>query len=82
MDNGAPVEDKTLEAHILVEATAVWQGIAFKIRDAFIMPLACIGGTQEAKVTGLIDHEEVFGFSRNCRDGPHGIVSQEAVLVR
>ena len=60
LDDGDPVEDKALEAHILIEATAVWQGIAFQIREAFIMRLAFIGGTQEAHVTGLIDHEEVF----------------------
>ena len=60
MNDGDPVEDKALEAHILVEATAVWQGIAFQIRDAFIMHLAFLRGTQEANVTGLIDHEEVF----------------------
>ena len=59
LDHGDPVEDKTLEAHILVEATAVWQGIAFQIRDTFIMHLAFIRGTQEAHVTGLIDYEQV-----------------------
>jgi hypothetical protein len=59
LDDGDTVEAKTLEAHIVVETTAVWPGIAFQIRDAFIMHLAFIRGTQEAQVTGLIDHEEV-----------------------
>ena len=59
LDDGDTVEAKTLEAHIVVETTAVWQGIAFQIRDAFIMHLAFIRGTQEAQVTGLLDHEEV-----------------------
>jgi hypothetical protein len=59
-DNGDPVESKTLEAHILIEATAVWQAIAFQIRDTFIMHLPFIRGTQEADATGLIDHEEVL----------------------
>src|SRR5215510_7188515 len=59
LDDGDTVEEKTLEAHILVEATAMWQGIALQIRDAFIVHLALIRGTQEANVTSLIDHEEV-----------------------
>jgi hypothetical protein len=60
LDNGDTIEHKALEAHVLVEAAAVWQGIAFQIRDAFIMHLAFIRGTQEANLTGLIDHEQVF----------------------
>jgi hypothetical protein len=60
LDDGDTVEQKTLEAHILVKPTAAWQSIAFKIRKAFIMRLAFIGGTQEAHVTGFIDHEQVF----------------------
>jgi hypothetical protein len=60
LDDGDAVEDKTLEAPILVEATAVWQGIALQLSQAFLMRLPCIRGTQEAEVTGLIDHEEVL----------------------
>jgi hypothetical protein len=60
LDDGGPVESKTLKAPILVEAPAVWQGLAFEIRDAVIMHLACIRSTQEAKVTGLVDHAQVF----------------------
>jgi hypothetical protein len=60
LDHGDPVEDKALEAQVLVEAAAVWQGIAFQIRAAFIMPRACIRGTQEAHLPGLMDHEQVF----------------------
>jgi hypothetical protein len=60
LDDGDTVEPIALEAHILVEPTALWQGIAFKIRTAFIMRLAFIRGTQEAHVTGFIDHEQVF----------------------
>ena len=60
LDDRDPVEDNTLEAHILVEATAVWQGIALQFSQVFIMGLPFIGGTQEADVTRLIDHEEVF----------------------
>jgi len=60
LNDGDVVEHKTLEAHILVEATARWQAIACQIRDTFIMHIAFICGTQEANVTGLIDHEQVF----------------------
>jgi len=44
----------------LIETTATWEGIAFQISQAFIILLPFIGGTQEANVTGLIDHEEIF----------------------
>src|SRR5262245_21746643 len=40
LDDGDAVEGKALEAHILVEATAVWQGIALQLSQAFIMRLA------------------------------------------
>ena len=60
LDDGDIVAQKALKAHILVEATAVWQGRALQLRQAFIMRLAFIRGTQEADMTGLIDHEEVF----------------------
>jgi hypothetical protein len=60
LNHGDIVAYKALEALILVEATPVWQGLAFQIRDAFIMHLAFIGGTQEAHMTCFIDHEHVF----------------------
>jgi hypothetical protein len=60
LDNGDTVEDKALETHILVEATAMWQGIALQFSQAFIMCLPFIRGTQEADMTALIDHEEVL----------------------
>ena len=60
LDDRDTVEYKALEAHILVEATAVWQGIARQLSQAFIMRLPFRRGTQEAHVTGLIDHEEVL----------------------
>src|SRR5215831_7023211 len=57
LDEGDAVEDKTLEAHILGESTAVWQAIAGQIRDHFNMHLAFIRGTQDANVTDLMNHE-------------------------
>jgi hypothetical protein len=49
-----------LEAHLLIETTPPWEGRAFQISQAFIMRLPFIRRTQEADMTGLIDHEEVF----------------------
>jgi hypothetical protein len=60
LEDADTVEYKTLESPILGEATAVWQAIALQIRDAFIMHLAFIRGTQEAHVTALMNHEQVF----------------------
>jgi hypothetical protein len=60
LDDGDPVEDKALEAPILIEATAVWQGIALQFSQGFLMHRPFIRGTQEANGTGLIDHKEVF----------------------
>ena len=60
LDDGDPVEDKALEAHILIETTPVREGIALQLGQAFIIDLPFIGGTQKADVTALIDHEEVL----------------------
>jgi hypothetical protein len=60
LDAGDPVEDKTLEAQILVAATAVGQGLALELSPAVIMRLPCRRGTHAAAVTGLSDHEEVL----------------------
>jgi len=46
----------------LIETTPVREGIALQLRQAFIIGLPFIRGTQEADVTALIDHEE--GFAR------------------
>jgi hypothetical protein len=60
LDDGDPVEDKALEAHILIEPTPVGERIALQLRQAFIIGLPFIRGTQEADMTALIDHEEVL----------------------
>jgi hypothetical protein len=59
-DDRDPLTWIALEPPSLIETTATWEGIAFQISQAFIMLLPCIGGTQDAQVTGLIDHEEIF----------------------
>jgi hypothetical protein len=55
-----PVQYKALKPHILIEVTPAWQGIIGQLREVFIIFLAFDRITQEANVTGLIDHEEVF----------------------
>jgi hypothetical protein len=60
LDNRDAGQDESLEAHILIEITAGGQTIALQIRQAFIVCLPFIRGTQEANLTGLIDYEEVF----------------------
>jgi hypothetical protein len=54
------MQEKSLEALILVQATAGWQGIACQLRQALIRGFPFTGVAQEAHVTGFIDHEEVF----------------------
>jgi hypothetical protein len=44
----------------LRETTTGREGIALKIREALLMGLPFLGRTPEAKVAGLIDHEEVL----------------------
>jgi hypothetical protein len=59
LNNRDPVQHKALKSQILIEVTPAWQGIMGEIREAFVMFLAFDRVTQEANVTGLIDHEEV-----------------------
>jgi hypothetical protein len=60
LDNDDLSQDESLEAPILIEATPRGQGVTRQLRNAFSMYLALTGMTQEANVTGLIDHKEVF----------------------
>src|SRR4029453_17975229 len=53
-------QEKPLKALILIQATAGWQGIACQLCNALIRGFPFIGVAQEAHVTGLVDHEEVF----------------------
>jgi hypothetical protein len=62
LDNRDVGQDESLEAQILIETTAGGQAIALQLRQAFIVGLPFIGGTQEANLTRLIDHKE--GFER------------------
>jgi hypothetical protein len=60
LDDRDPIARIALEAPILIETTAPWEGITCQIREAFIGRLPFIGRTQETHMTGLIDDEEVF----------------------
>jgi hypothetical protein len=53
-------QEKSLEALILIQATAGWQGIACQLGNALIRGVAFTGMAQEAHVTRLGDYEEVF----------------------
>jgi hypothetical protein len=60
LDDRDARQKKSLEALILIQATAGWQGIACQLCNALISGLSFTGVAQEADVTGLVDHEEVF----------------------
>lgn len=60
LDNGDPSQNESLESPILIEITSRRQGVTGQIRQDLIMDLPFIGVTQEANMTRLIDHEEVF----------------------
>jgi hypothetical protein len=60
LDEGDPVQEKTLEAHSLIETTPLREGIALQRRQAFILGLPFIPGTQAADVPARIDREEVL----------------------
>jgi hypothetical protein len=53
-------QEKSLKALILIQATAGRQGIAYQLGNALIRGLSFTRVAQEAHVTGLVDHEEVF----------------------
>ena len=60
LDNRDVGQDKSLEAQILIETTAGGQAIALQLRQAFIIGLPFIRGTQETDVTAFIAHKEVL----------------------
>src|SRR5882724_5776944 len=55
-----PIASIPLEPPILLEPTAVGEGIALPSGQVFVVGLPFLGGTQEAKMTSLIEHEAVF----------------------
>ena len=53
-------QEKPLKALILIQVTAGWQGVACHLCHALIRGLPFTGVAQEAHMTRLFDHEEVF----------------------
>jgi hypothetical protein len=60
LDNRDAGQDESLDAHILIETTAGRQALALQLSQAFIVGLPFPGSTQEAPLTGFINHQEVF----------------------
>src|SRR5215831_14890109 len=60
LDDRDARQEKSLEAFILIQATAGWQGIACQFGNALIRGFPFTGVTQKTHVTSLLDHEEVF----------------------
>src|SRR5215211_6823114 len=60
LDNGNVLQAESLEALILIQTAARRQRIPSQFCQALIRGFAFPGVAQEAHVTGLADHEEVF----------------------
>jgi hypothetical protein len=60
LDNRDAGPDESLKPHLLIEITSGGQVIALQLSQDFIVGLPCIGGTQEANLTGCINPKEVF----------------------
>jgi hypothetical protein len=60
LDDRDVLQAESLEALILIQTAARWQGIPSQFCQALIRGFAFIGVTQEAHMTGLVDHQEVF----------------------
>jgi hypothetical protein len=60
LDDRDVVQAESLESLILIQIAARWQAISSQLCQALIRGFAFIGVAQEAHMTGLVDHEEVF----------------------
>jgi GNAT superfamily N-acetyltransferase len=60
LEDRDPILEESLEALLLIQTAARWQGIARQLRQALIRRFAFTSVAQEANVTRLSDHEEVF----------------------
>ena len=60
LDDRDVLQAESLEALILIQTAARWQAIPSQLGQALIRGFAFIGVAQEAHVTGLVDHQEVF----------------------
>ena len=60
LDDRDARQAKPLKALLLIQATVGWQRIAGQFSNGLLRSFPFIGMAQEAHVTGLRDHEEVF----------------------
>ena len=60
LDDRDVLQVESLEALILIQTAARWQAISSQLGQALIRGFAFIGVAQEAHMTGLVDHQEVF----------------------
>jgi hypothetical protein len=60
LDDRDVLQTESLEALILIQTAARWQGIPSQLGHALIRGSAFIGVASKAHVTRLSDHEEVF----------------------
>jgi hypothetical protein len=60
LDDRDAILEESLEALILIQATAGWQGIARFLCQTLLRRFAFTGVASEAHMTRLSDHEEVF----------------------
>lgn len=60
LDDRHVLQAESLEALILIQTAARWQGIPSQLCQALIRGFAFRGMAQEAHLTRLSDHEEVF----------------------
>jgi hypothetical protein len=60
LEDRNPLLEESLEALILIQAAAGWQSLTRFLCQALIRGFAFTGLAQEAHVTRLVDHEEVF----------------------
>ena len=59
VDDRDPLECNALEPKIVIKTTAAGESLADQIREAVVRRLPRRGGAQEAKMTGLIEHQAV-----------------------
>jgi hypothetical protein len=60
LEDRHPLLEDSLETLLLIPTTARWQGVARQLRQALIRRVAFTRVAQEAHMTYLSDHEEVF----------------------
>ena len=60
LEDHDPLQKESLEALILIQRTASWQGITGHLRHALLRRFAFTCVAQEGNVTALLDHEEIF----------------------